>query len=146
MLIPQSLPYVSFRRVIEEMNLPFSRKWLEEWDWFDLPFPKNDEVVMLDSDFVRDSLIKVLKGEVGLSCTHELYMAVGLSPRGTVVYGKQDDDTDDYKFRVKLTDGSLSEVFWENEVHSMLLFVIRDRWNTVVGPHTPIYILLDTYR
>lgn len=134
--------YLSLREVLEAMNFRTDYQTMQLWDWFDLPFPRGDHYVMMESNLVRDTILDAIRPELGLGITHDLYVRFGLIPNGTVVYTAEDEEI---RFTVRFADGSHSEEYVENFVHRQLMDAITDRWNTVVGPYTPIDIMLDFY-
>lgn len=134
--------YLSLREVLEAMNFRADYQTMQLWDWFDLPLPQGDHYVMMESNLVRDTILDAIRPELGMRATHDLYIRFELIPNGTVVYTPDDEEI---RFTVRFADGSHSEEYVEDFIHRQLMDAITDRWNTVVGPYTPIDIMLDFY-
>lgn len=139
MLHFHSVRYVSFFKVMEWLGIPCSHSMLESWNYFDFPFrDKGEEMILESSRAVRNQICNVFLSEQDSNIIFPIYEQFKLIPKGKVV-DPGDDTVYDYKFNVKLPDGSLVGPYDFIAVAGELVRQFKEKWDRAVPQDVMVY-------
>lgn len=134
-VLPIAVHCFPFTDVMSSIGFETDAKALYQWDYFDLPFPKDDTMIIMDPRDVLAKIQHVLNDSLGTQMMFDALKCLNVIPQETTDFQYVDADEDnpspyDLSFTVP---GQPDLRFSERHLAEQMCRTFEERWNAIMN-------------